>query len=167
MWTELHWVEGPWSGKVALAARPRGGEWLDEEFANWRRAGVETIFSLLTPEEEKDLNLTHEKRAAQDHAMAFRTFPIKDRQVPESEVRFAKLLEKLDSELASGRNVAIHCRQGIGRTGLVAACLLITKGLEPKAAIRNLTTARGIPVPETSEQRRWIEHFASTLAQPK
>ncbi|MBI4473312.1 MAG: dual specificity protein phosphatase family protein [Acidobacteria bacterium] len=167
MRTELHWVDGPWTGKLAVAARPRGGEWLYDELADWWRKGVHTIFSLLTPEEEQDLDLVHEKRETQALGMTFRSFPIPDRQVPDSETRLAKALEKLDNELASGTNVVLHCRQGIGRSGLVAACLLITKGLDAKAAITRLSAARGVPVPETTEQRRWIEHFASTFANLK
>lgn len=167
MWTELYWVNGPWSGKLALAARPRGGEWLHDELGNWRREGVHTVFSLLTPEEEQDLDLSHEKRETQAQGMAFRSFPIPDRQVPDSEIRLSKVLEKLDKELASGSNVVLHCRQGIGRSGLVAACLLVTKGLDPKASIKRLSAARGTPIPETAQQRRWIDHFASTFANLK
>jgi hypothetical protein len=43
--TDLYWVGGPWSGKLALAARPRAGEWLHDELANWRREGVDMVFS--------------------------------------------------------------------------------------------------------------------------
>ena len=164
MWTELHWVDGPWLGKLALAARPRGGEWLDEELARWQESGVHTVFSLLTPQEQEDLDLKEEERKAKARRMEFRSFPIPDRQVPDSEARLARALEKLDKELASGRNVVLHCRQGIGRSGLVAACLLVTKGLETGAAIRRLSAARGVSIPETSEQRRWIDHFAGTVA---
>ena len=162
--TELYWVDGPWPGKLALAARPRGGEWLQDELENWRRAGVHTIFSLLTPEEEQDLDLLHEDRETRERDMTFRSFPIPDRQVPDSETKLAKVLAKVDKDLASGRNVVLHCRQGIGRSGLVAACLLVTKGFDAGAAIKRLSAARGTPVPETAEQRRWIDHYASTLA---
>ena len=161
--TELHWVDGPWPGKLALAARPRGGEWLHDELESWRRLGVNTVFSLLTPDEEQNLALCDEEREAKEAGMAFKSFPIPDRQVPDSESKLAKALEKLDRELASGRNVVLHCRQGIGRTGLVAACLLVTKGIDAKAAVARLSAARGIAIPETSEQGRWIEHYASTL----
>ena len=167
MSTELHWVDGPWPGRLALAARPRGGEWLHDELANWQRAGVNTVLSLLQPEEEADLDLTHEEREATERGMVFRSFPIHDRQVPDSETKLAKLLEKVDHDLASGGNVVLHCRQGIGRTGLVAACLLITKGLETKVALTRLSSARGAPVPETAEQRRWIDHYANTFANLK
>jgi len=39
MLTELHWVDGPWPGRLAVAARPRGGDWLavpeKEEQGRW------------------------------------------------------------------------------------------------------------------------------------
>jgi len=167
-WTsDLHWVEGPWPGKLALAPCPRGGESLRDEIANWRREGVKTVVSLLTPAEEGVLDLAHENRETQAQGMTFRSFPIPDFQVPDSEKGLARVLENLDNELASGTNVVLHCRGGIGRTGLVAACLFVTKGLEAEAAVQRLSAARGIPVPQTNEQRRWIDHFASIFANLK
>jgi protein-tyrosine phosphatase len=70
----------------------------------------------------------------------------------------------MDALLASGRNVVVHCRQGIGRTGLVAACLLVSKGESPETAVEKLSAARGVPIPETAEQRRWIDHYAGISA---
>jgi len=55
--TNLYWADGPWPGKLALAARPRGGDWLEDEIAAWRKAGADTVLSLLTPDEEQDLDL--------------------------------------------------------------------------------------------------------------
>ncbi len=83
MWTKLHWVEGRWPGKLALAARPRGGDWLEDEIANWRRAGVDTVLSLLTPEEEAELEVLREAGIAQARGMRFMSFPIPDRETPE------------------------------------------------------------------------------------
>jgi protein-tyrosine phosphatase len=164
MGTKLYWVEGPWLGKLALAARPRGGDWLVEEIAEWRRAGVNSVFSLLETAEEAELELALESATVESLGMRFLSFPIPDRQVPASENRLTGALEDLDAELRVGRNVVVHCRQGIGRTGLVAACLLVTKGNDPRTAIQRLSAARGVPIPETDEQRRWIEKYATTLA---
>ncbi len=162
-----YWVEGPWPGKLALAARPCGGEWLVEEIASWQREGVNTVFSLLTPEEERDLDIVNEAAEAHSHGLRFLSFPILDRQVPASEREFALALEDLGGELAAGRNVVLHCRQGIGRTGLVAACLLLTKGLDSETAISRLSSARRLDIPETLEQRRWIEHYATSFVGAK
>ena len=161
MRNELHWVKGPWRGKLALAARPRGGDWLKDELAGWKVAGVDTVVSLLTADEERELQLQDEGRDAKAQGIAFLSLPIRDRQVPDSESSLNSTLQQMDEVLSSGKNVLVHCRQGIGRTGLMAACLLIDKGWEPEAAIDLLSAARGVAVPETQEQRRWIDNYAA------
>lgn len=165
--SKVYWVDGPWLGKLAIAARPRGGEWLEDEIANWQRLGVKTVLSLLTIEEQQELDLGNECTEAKAHGMAFLAFPIRDRQVPDSENSLTRILEQVDSHLSSGKSVIVHCRQGIGRAGLVAACLLLIKGLNAEMALKRLTAARGAPLPETPEQRRWIDHYAATLATAK
>jgi protein-tyrosine phosphatase len=162
--TKLYWIEGPWAGKLALAARPRGGEWLDDEMAAWQTSGVNVVLSLLTKDEEAELELEQEAKQATAHGMEFLSFPIPDLQVPDSESRLAKTLDLLNTELGTGKNAVVHCRQGIGRTGLVAACLLVSKGMDPATGVERLSAARGLRVPETPEQRRWIEHYAAILA---
>jgi protein-tyrosine phosphatase len=161
--TNFYWVNGPWNGKLALAARPRGGDWLEDDVAQWKRAGIGAVLSLLTPEEEKEFDLRAEGEQTRKQGLEFLSFPIPDMQVPRSEAKLARALEDVTSALSSGRNVLVHCRQGIGRTGLVAACLLIRSGMSPGAALEIISTARGMAVPETSEQRDWIERYAPAL----
>jgi len=167
MSTKLHWVDGPWSGRLAIAARPRGGDWLEDEVAGWRHAGVNTVVSLLTPDEEENLDLKKEARLVKTNDMHFISYPIPDRQVPSSQGGLVATLDKINTHLNSGRNVLIHCRQGVGRSGLVAACLLIAKGWDPSLALECLSSVRGVPIPETTEQRRWIDQYAASLAGAK
>jgi protein-tyrosine phosphatase len=147
-----------------LAARPRGGDWLDDEIASWRPEGIDTVFSLLMPEEEVDLDLAAEEATSLSSGLRFFRLPIPDRQVPADEGHLSQALEKLAAELTERLNVVLHCRQGIGRTGLVAACLFIKNGVSPDAAVRQLSAVRGVDVPETPEQRRWIDRYADTIA---
>jgi protein-tyrosine phosphatase len=161
--TKLNWLEGPWPGKLALAARPRGGDWLAEDIAGWKRAGVDAVLSLLTIEEEQDLELLGEAKKSRQHGLEFSAFPIPDRQVPASESGLGKALEHLAVNLSSGKNVVVHCRQGVGRSGLIGVCLLIEAGMSPGAAVDSISAARGVPVPETVEQREWIDHYAAAF----
>lgn len=164
---DLYWIDGSWPGKLATAARPRGGDWLKDDIASWKRAGIDAVLSLLTPEEERDMELRHESGEAKSQGMEFTSFPIPDRQIPRSEAKWAEVLDRVTRTLSDGKNVVVHCRQGIGRSGLVAACLLVRKGMSPGAAVDSVSAARGVSVPETSEQRDWIDHYAVALASTK
>lgn len=164
---ELYWVDGPWRGKLAMAARPRGGDWLSADLASWKRAGADVVVSLLTPEEENDLGIGQEAGETKRQGMEFDSFPIPDRQIPKSEAKWAEFLDEVTGDLSGGKNVVVHCRQGIGRSGLMAACLLVRKGISPGAAVEMISAAREVSVPETPEQRDWIDHYAVSLATAK
>jgi protein-tyrosine phosphatase len=148
-------VEGPWLGRLAIVARPRGGDWLADEAAAWRRAGVGVVVSLLTSDEATELGVADEGPAVRAAGMEFIPFPIPDRGVPEAAAA-ASLFASLAAGLAAGKTVAVHCRQGIGRSALIAAGLLIRAGLGADAAVARVAAARGLPVPETADQRRWL-----------
>ena len=85
--------------------------------------------------------------------------------VPAGEVRETlELIERLGSTLADGRNLLIHCRGGLGRAPLIAACLLASVGVPPSIAFQRISAARGVSVPETEEQSHWADDLASQLA---
>lgn len=58
--------------------------------------------------------------------------------------------------LNSGGRVLIHCRGGIGRTGVVAARLLIEYGVTPDAAVARVRLARPRAI-ETDEQMAYVQ----------
>ena len=167
MKADLFWIPGPWRGRLAIATRPRGGDWLDDEVSAWRQADVDVIVSLLENEEAGQLDLLGERQAAEDHALCFISFPIPDRGVPASLQEAVSLVGRITAQLNAGKNVAVHCRQGIGRSGLIAAGALIAAGTSPDEAMQIVSSARGIAVPETAEQRRWTERLPSGLAVTK
>jgi len=154
---DLFWIAGPWRGRLAIATRPRGGDWLKDEVRGWRRAGIDVAVSLLESDEADQLGLLEESRVAEADGIRFISFPIPDRGVPPSVPSAVSLLSSIAAALDDGKNVAVHCRQGIGRSGLIAAAVLATSGLNSEAAIEAVSSARGLPVPETSAQRLWVE----------
>jgi protein-tyrosine phosphatase len=140
--------------------RPRGGDWLEEEVRSLQRSGVDVLVSLLTAEEIADLELAQEEAICRSQGIQFRSFPIVDRSVPATKATVKELVSELASNIAVGRNIAIHCRQGIGRSALIAICLLVQKGMDVDLAMQRVSDARGCPVPETNEQKRWIMDYA-------
>ncbi len=147
-----------------MAARPRGGEWVSDEMACWREEGVNTVVSLLEAGEERELGLELERTEVQAQGMNFQSFPIPDREAPTSSRDFVQTLQQIERDLLAGTNVVLHCRQGIGRTGLFAASLLLHAGYKPAVAVALLSETRGVTVPETEEQRRWLDGYAERIA---
>jgi protein-tyrosine phosphatase len=74
------------------------------------------------------------KRSSEGNGIEFLSFPIVDRSVPAPGAAVRDFLSELTSKLSSGKNIVIHCRQGIRRAGLVAASLLIERGFSPEPA---------------------------------
>jgi hypothetical protein len=163
MRTTLFWIEGPWPGRLAIVPRPRGGDWLEDELRAWQESGLDIVVSLLTPAEVTELDLGKEGAWCQAYGIQFYAFPIADLGVPVSRKASVDLISKLDKALSEGKNIAVHCRQSIGRSGLLAACLLIGSGAAPETAFERVSAARGCPVPETIEQREWVHTLSTEL----
>jgi predicted protein tyrosine phosphatase len=160
---DLFSIPGPWHGRLAIAARPRGGDWLEDEAKAWRRAGVDVVVSLLEKDEAAELELSAEGNAADANGIRFMSFPIPDRGVPTATRDALSLLGGVRAMLEQGRNVAVHCRQGVGRSGLVAAGLLVASGMGTQQAMNTVSTARGQTIPETASQLEWIKRLPSQL----
>lgn len=112
------------------------------------------------------MDLVQEASLCQAHGLQFCSFPMADRSVPSSRRATLDLVRELEKTLAAGKDVAIHCRQGIGRSALLAGCLLVSAGIDPEMAFRRVGAARGCSVPETPEQRKWVVDFARELVTP-
>jgi ADP-ribosyl-[dinitrogen reductase] hydrolase len=83
--------------------------------------------------------------------------PIPDGGVPGEafERRWAESGPELHGRLAAGERVLIHCRAGLGRTGMVASRLLVEAGLTPLQALNAVRRARPGTV-ETLPQEQYV-----------
>jgi protein-tyrosine phosphatase len=156
---DVYWLRELEGVRLALMPRPRSGEWLADEIAGWNRSGVQTVVSLLDSHEVKALGLADEQSLCHGVNLQFVSFPIPDRGVPSNSVEFAKLVTALEHRLRSGESVAVHCRAGIGRSGLLGACVLGAFGVDPDSAFGMLSRARGVTVPDTDAQVAWVRQF--------
>lgn len=152
-------------GKLSVMAKPVVGEWVDEEFGAIANRGVTQIVSLLEVSEAYDLGLDKESLYSERHGIDFRNFPIPDRGLPSSVARFRDFCVAVHTEISRGAHVVVHCRAGIGRTGLVAAAILLREGRDVESAFSQVSKSRGVEVPDTPEQYQWIAQNSVEIAE--
>lgn len=152
----IYWIKGLFKGNLGMTAKPRGGDWLLQEMEYLRNQNVTTLVSLLTHSELVECSLMDEASIAQDVDLNYISFPIDDRSVPSNRNSFDSLIKRLYTELQKSQNVVVHCRMGIGRTGMVCAGLLLHVGEVKSNVFERLSKIRTLEVPDTDEQKKWL-----------
>ena len=95
--------------------------------------------------------------------------PIPDHGLPQERRHMSGILGALRQAMRSPRPVYLHCRAGIGRTGMVAGCYLADRGLGGEAALAELNrlwrqsarSAQWPSIPETVDQVEYVRGWTS------
>ena len=146
---------------LAIMPRPRAGDWLEDEIDQWQSEGLKIVVSLLEPAEIAELEIGSEPGLCASRGIEYLSFPIPDRGVPPSVAAFDTFLAPVVKRLRSGTAVGVHCRAGIGRAGLTAACILVRAGIPYPLAFPAISRARRVKVPDTEQQESWVQKFAA------
>lgn len=99
--------------------------------------------------------------ATANFGIAWLHLPIADFQPPgaDFETAWTQCNAEICNYLRSGRNVVLHCRGGRGRSGTVAAKLLLEFGLSPEEAITSIRAVNALAM-ETPAQEDYIRAHA-------
>src|ERR1700732_1562148 len=100
---EIHWIDLPAGGRLAIMPRPRAGDWLDGEVAGWSAEGIGVIVSLLEAGEVEELGLRREAGVCHDLDMEFISFPVPDGGVPAPMREAMTLAEAIVARLDEGK----------------------------------------------------------------
>jgi ADP-ribosyl-[dinitrogen reductase] hydrolase len=122
-----------------------------------RAWGAAAVVTLIEDRELRLLSVADLGAEVQALDMAWRHLPIRDVDVPDErfESAWTQVGAELHARLDTGARVLIHCRAGLGRTGLVAARMLVERGAEPGAAICRIRAVRPHAI-ETSAQESHV-----------
>jgi len=154
--TSVYWIQHSRKPRLAIVARPRPDDWLEDDLLVLKRAGIDILVSLLEEDEAAILGLEEERELAKKNGLEFFSYPIPDRTTPRNRTAFCKLISYLADAIRSGKHVGAHCRGCIGRSTVTTAAILVELGWDAREALAIIEKARGCPVPDTEEQRRWI-----------
>lgn len=143
-------------GIIGLASVP-GRIDLDTDIAAIRAWGAASVVTLQPQEELEWLGIGHLGLAMRTAGLEWHHLPILDLRAPEA--RFEAAWEAVSAavlaRLERGERIVVHCRGGFGRTGTVAACLLVARGMPPAAAIELIRHTRPGSI-ETTEQESYV-----------
>ena len=148
-------------GKGALFVMPKpSSEWLTDDIAYYSSMGVSLVLSLMEVSESYECGLQKEQEILSGFGIEFINYEVKDRGLPILS-DFRQLIRELYVQVSEGANLAVHCRAGIGRSGVVASCILIADGVDPHHAIDMVSAARRVSIPDTQEQYDFIMDYDS------
>ena len=124
--------------------------------------GAHIVITLMENWELDQYQVPHLGLAVQSAGMDWRHLPIIDGHAPDAnwDMQWKTLhSESLQTALLSGRSILIHCLGGRGRTGTVAARLLIELGDSVEAAIGKVRLALDGMI-ESAEQELYLHRLA-------
>jgi dolichol-phosphate mannosyltransferase len=150
-------------GRLLAGEYPLGADEADTSarLARLDEAGVDCFMDLT--EEHELPGYSHLLPARSTHIRA----AIADTWVPENAAQTLQILSDIRAALLRGRCVYVHCRAGIGRTGLIVGCFLAEEERDGRAALKQLNrlwqqSARSVSwpkVPQTAEQADYIRRW--------
>lgn len=138
----------------------------DERIDRLLQAGVDAFIDLTAPGEltpyqpRLPLSVEYDRR------------PIDDHGIPDNFQQMNEIVDLIADALRRQRTVYVHCRAGIGRTGMSVACHLAAGGLTGVAALEELNrlwpqsarSQRFVAVPETQQQAEFVHEWARSRA---
>ena len=136
------WVDKP---RLAAMASPRSLAdlvWL-------RQQGVQVLLSLT--EERPRKSWSDEAGLLVFHE------PLEDMEAPGQE-QLERAVSAINRALDADMAVTVHCGAGLGRTGVVLAAWMVSRGLQARQAIARIRKQRPHSV-ETDDQEKAVEEF--------
>ncbi len=164
-----HISAGPDLGTIGFTLCP--GKWQTNSISGtWRRDlgidmdalaawGAAAVVTLMPMNELLEVQAQGIGAACEAHDMEWHHLPIVDVSIPDESFEIAWIYSglRLREHLRAGRNVVVHCRGGLGRSGTIAGRLLVEMGWGASEAIDAVRAQRRGAI-ETSAQEAHVRH---------
>lgn len=161
-------IEAP--GRVALSSCPGRTEVsgdVEEDIAWIQSVGIGLVVSLVSDAEMAMYGVLGLRSALRMAGLRSVQYAIEDKQPP-TDLRATLLLcRSLLRSLGEGENILLHCIGGWGRSGTIAACLLVHQGFDADTAVALVRQARSPYCVETNRQFAFVRRYAQVLQDPQ
>lgn len=176
----LSWIlEHGGGGKLGLCFCPgkkvnrSGVRWerdLDVDLHRLKEAyRITTVACLLNTAELSCFRLRNYTATVVSSGLDLLVFPIVEMAPPDSVALTREFVHTIVDKLGKGENVAVHCRGGVGRAGVIAACVLLELGLATsgRGAIEQVRRLRCRQAIESYRQEKFVVQFAKSIGFPR
>lgn len=142
-------------------AQSLSGGWnrdIDLDLAAIKNWGAQVVISLLEPHEYTQLQVG-ELLTLYPQLFTWLNLSFADKSAPDATwLTHWVFIRAQIQQLLHSRKILIHCKGGFGRTGTVAALILMDRGFSADEAIAQCRRARKFAV-ETPEQERFVRNY--------
>jgi len=150
-------------GRLYLSAMPGYYSLFEDDARLIADFDIDQVFCLATfPEIRAKAPEYAAAIRADELPWAWRGFPVEDFGAPGDRERFLVMARDIAERLKNGECLLIHCLAGIGRTGMLAALVLMILGMERGTALAMVNAAGGNP--ESMAQQAFLIWAASALS---
>jgi len=138
------------------------GTSVDEALATLQAAGADALITLMPAEELARNEATQLAQLCAERGLEWFHLPVADEQVPlaDFDQAWEQSADRINELLDAGKRIAIHCKGGSGRTGLIAARILIDRDVPRATAIASVQALRPKAIQHPAHVG-WIERFGA------
>jgi protein-tyrosine phosphatase len=150
--------------KLALNPAPGLDNPIADDVAVLKDVGVAAVLTTLTADELHKFELDALGQMVEAANLSWFHLPVQDKSLPTDpfDALWLEAQPQLKALLEAGKRVSVHCRGGTGRTGLVAAKLLLSCGADFDTTIEAVRAAR----PGALSAEAQLDYLRGSLPQP-
>lgn len=148
-------------GKLFVSKIPGRKGNLEDDIKVLKEHEVKCVLCLVEWREMAQLKIIDYPRIIEENGIIFYHLPIRDTSVPcrdEANIVITLVLR----HMIAGNNILVHCREGYGRAGTIAACILTHFGIGNKEAVEIVRENR-IGAIQSSQQEAFIREYGSHI----
>ena len=138
---------------------------LETDLEALSRLGITVIICLIEDFEFEKLSITDYPARAIEQGCTFIHYPIPDHCTPDRLDSFHELIVDIYRFFNNGSRILVHCRGGVGRTGLVCAAVLLHYGFEADQSIAAVKSRRAKAL-RNQNQCQFVRHYDRLLLSP-
>ncbi len=144
-------------GLRVMQPNPGAAKYLEPDLKELSDWGANGVVSLIEEKEFRLNNVTELPRRLTEAGMWWLHLPIVDMDIPDQNFEdiWAYDGERIRHALRIGERVILHCYAGLGRTGMIAARILVEMGMDPEMAIKTVRQPNGRRI-QTKRQSAFV-----------